>query len=65
MLWNQQKNHLMYHHHNHQLLIIILVLFPISYDSNPKKNISDIEVEKIDSPLTEYIVSEQKYFQQI
>jgi hypothetical protein len=34
----------------------------VTYVPNPEKNNSDIEIEKVDSPLTEHIVSEQKIF---
>jgi hypothetical protein len=34
----------------------------VTYVPNPEKNNSDIEIEKVDSSLTEHIVSEQKIF---
>jgi len=34
----------------------------VTYVPNPEKNNSDIEIEKVDSPLTEHRVSEQKIF---
>jgi hypothetical protein len=34
----------------------------VTYIPNPEKNNSDIEIEKVDSPLTEHTESEQKIF---
>src|SRR3954464_14578085 len=34
----------------------------VTYVPNPGKNNSDIEIEKVDSPLTEHTESEQKIF---
>src|SRR4051794_15625242 len=34
----------------------------VTYVPNSEKNNSDIEIEKVDSPLTEYTGSEQKIF---
>src|SRR4051812_33332158 len=34
----------------------------VTYVPNPEKNNSDIEIEKVDSPLTEHTESEQKIF---